>query len=1657
MSFNSSKTVRKTLLSFGVDPQSEKKLEKLIRDLGRLDKEIKESGSSFRQAIDQMKKGDVSSQMNNTVSKSRKMLTDAQQSSRALLDQIVQELPKSLTRRQKADIAKAFGGVMEDITGRIKDTTKVVAKKTAMSLRDYYEKEFALNPQVRRRGTLNPNKVGTLSKSDLLSYQASEKVRLTGARNALKDAYANGTPAQLRTAQNAVARLEQSVGSTTSRLKELEVAAKDAAAAEKKRVREAEREAKARAKEAAKPSPEQQRVNRAVERIRQNDTNRRIDNGASQFKNQATLLRNYAVLGGGIGAGVTSTAFIIDLDRQFKQLQSIVNLTNQEMEELSTNLIDISEKTKFTATEVTDAAIVLGQAGLGKDDIQNALEGVTLFATAVGSDLKSAVDLATSTLGVFNKDSSQMVDIVDKMTTAVNSSKLNLDKLALGLQYSGNLAAQSNITFEETVSALGAMANSGIRAGSTLGTGLRQIIIALQKPSEGFKDKIHDLDLSMGDLDISTHGLIKVLRTLAQAGFTVRDAMETMQVRAASAYGAFANNIDVADDLNKKMQIGGSAARANATQMESLSNQMARLGSIAKSIVYESMEPLLGTITALTEKTADFLSVLRGVSGLLSTIAVPAGILVAALGARSVLKLGGSLLGGVGTLASGGGVGAALGTAARGIPFRGALGMLGLSNPWVLGATVLGTAATAGYNYFDGQRRSADRVDSTQAGVNESNSEIKKYDDLLKKVNGSISTLILKQNNLKDAALAEEIRKLNSEFKQQGLYIDSSVDSYDKLLTKMREFRNTADDAATFLREGSRENLRDNSDALLDSMFAGSFFDSDAETAARIGLLTGSRRRRPGRGGQSNMRQFTSINAGMLNSILANASPDFVSRLDANRAAIQNITPGSETALTEISSASAEAQGLARELVAILNSDPEKLAELFAQANINSPETQKDVKEFMANFAQQLFAQANTLLTVQGNEETYIARDSELVEKQRTLAKQFQVQFVEGMLDVAADINEEIRAVNVLNDDDATKDYLATYYKMREIVDERTTELFDIEAKALEELERQGIGAPGKDGLGERKQYLQRAGFYKNLGQAESGLRNSLRTSAEEAGPDAQLTFKSEIDKLTDELRIKQSALREATNAEDSQTLLSEANQLVRRLEEVRAKQDTFAGDLQGNSQPALDKREESKQAQIAAGIQNNEDLQLKTLNRVRLAQLLGERKDLGLKETKLNDDDLYKLLSEYITGEQTKVKNTFAAVQLQAQKLRNQADSEASNAERYETIAGDTSFSRDARESAVVEARKYRDRAQKLREDAIELEQNGVKASKDALAELAKYIREQIIENKDLSPGRAKTKAVKSEETLIAEQGKLTQSIEDLTQQNKQLEETGKNTNRGLDNLNKGIRANGFNSGPFAALKARLYGETNEDTDSGYFDSSNADGPRSLTGRLSEGAAYIGEELAASIDGYDGLTEMVMNATELAKGFGDQMAGTMADIILNVEDTDDAFKALFRNVAAQVTQMASQAAIRELLNLGVSAFSASAGTAYTGKHIIAGNYYTGGRYIGGGNPNRDSVYAKVSKGEFILRRRAVEALGLDTVKGLNAADPNIVKHNELNAAQGNGMMVSSKAVELNVWIVPKEEAANQQGEGDVIVKVADNITRNGVLKQLIKQVKVEA
>jgi TP901 family phage tail tape measure protein len=499
------------------------------------------------------------------------------------------------------------------------------------------------------------------------------------------------------------------------------------------------------------------------------------DGGAALFTIQAALLKNYLVMNQLFSVVQFGTDFVLQLDKAFFQLQAITGTTNTEMAGLRTQIIEVSEATKFTAVQVAEAATILGQAGFSVSQIKESIKAVTLFATATGSDLNQAVDIVTSTLSVFNLTASETGQVANTLTTAINDSKLTVEKLTLGLQYAGQIAAQSGATFEELSSVLGAFANSGVRSGSTLGTNLRQLLSEFAQPSEKLTSVMRALGLGMTDINVKSNGLITVFETLKRAGFGSAEAFEALDIRAAQAYISIAANVDLARALEQQFLFSNAAIEANAVQTQSLSNSLDRFKSVLGTVIANASGPFVSAFKKMVDILGGVLSAFNKFPDLLSGI----GTALVALASGAIVASLGSLAAGLFTVEKGA---KAAALATRALAF--AMGPTGIT-------AVLIAAAVAWSLITDKTKSAKDVIDKLRGAVDEATGRFEKYEERTNSLQAAVDNLLNRQAALtEDATLLKlEVGRLNQQFGNWGLTLDNSTSSVEAMVQALRDLQ----------------------------------------------------------------------------------------------------------------------------------------------------------------------------------------------------------------------------------------------------------------------------------------------------------------------------------------------------------------------------------------------------------------------------------------------------------------------------------------------------------------------------------------------------------------------------------------------------------------------------------------------------------------------------------------------------------------------------------------------------------------------------------------------------------------------------------------------------------------------------------------------------
>lgn len=305
--------------------------------------------------------------------------------------------------------------------------------------------------------------------------------------------------------------------------------------------------------------------------------------------------------------GVASVAVAkktIDVGKSFEagmsEVQAISGASGKDLEKLSAKAKQMGATTKFSATESATALKYMAMAGWKTNQMVSGLSGVMNLAAASGEDLGTVSDIVTDSMTAFGlkaKDSGHFADVLAK---ASSSSNTNVAMMGETFKYVAPLAGSMKYSIEDTATAIGLMANAGIK-GSQAGTSLRSIITRLVKPPKDAATALNALGISTTKADGSMKPLRETMAELREkfSGLTEsQKASYASSIAGQEAMSGLLAIVNASDSdfnkLQKAIDDSSGAAKKQADVMNNnLQGALYDLGSVAESVgigIYEDIK-----------------------------------------------------------------------------------------------------------------------------------------------------------------------------------------------------------------------------------------------------------------------------------------------------------------------------------------------------------------------------------------------------------------------------------------------------------------------------------------------------------------------------------------------------------------------------------------------------------------------------------------------------------------------------------------------------------------------------------------------------------------------------------------------------------------------------------------------------------------------------------------------------------------------------------------------------------------------------------------------------------------------------------------------------------------------------------------------------------
>ena len=333
----------------------------------------------------------------------------------------------------------------------------------------------------------------------------------------------------------------------------------------------------------------------------------RLDKGI----NKVLKVGATAALAGIVAGTVAATREFIALDdavtqagAKFSDLDTRSSTYAQSLKEIQKKSREVASVTEFMATDAAGALDKMAMAGLSSKVSMGLLMGTTNLATAAGTDLTTAVDIATDSLGAFGlatdsvadaqKNLNRISDVFAKTTTTANTDLNMLFESVTAGAASFTAAGQKMETFAAFT---GIMANAGIKGGQA-GTSLRNVMLRLAKPTGEAAQVLKDLGIRTQDSEGNFRDVIDILADFEKGLKGMGTAQKTAAL--ATVFGArTVTGINIllkegSDNLREYRgelinSAGASEQMANSMR-KSLKNQLSILKSSVAELGFKFVE-----------------------------------------------------------------------------------------------------------------------------------------------------------------------------------------------------------------------------------------------------------------------------------------------------------------------------------------------------------------------------------------------------------------------------------------------------------------------------------------------------------------------------------------------------------------------------------------------------------------------------------------------------------------------------------------------------------------------------------------------------------------------------------------------------------------------------------------------------------------------------------------------------------------------------------------------------------------------------------------------------------------------------------------------------------------------------------------------------------
>lgn len=316
------------------------------------------------------------------------------------------------------------------------------------------------------------------------------------------------------------------------------------------------------------------------------------------------------------GAAAAAVKVGVSFESEMSKVSAISGATGDELQKLTDKAKEMGAKTKFSASESAQAMEYMAMAGWKTQDMLSGIEGIMDLAAASGEDLATTSDIVTDALTAFGLTAQDSAHFANVLAAASSNANTNVGMMGETFKYVAPVAGALGFSAEDCATAIGLMANSGIKA-SQAGTALRSIFTRMAKPTNEVQGAMDALGISLTKSDGSMKSLNEIMVDLRKGFSGLTQDQKAQMAAALGGQEAMSGLLAIVNasqgDFDKLASAiknaDGTAANMSETMQDNLEGAVTILKSSLEGLgieIYESLDtPLKNTAVQATQAVSD--------------------------------------------------------------------------------------------------------------------------------------------------------------------------------------------------------------------------------------------------------------------------------------------------------------------------------------------------------------------------------------------------------------------------------------------------------------------------------------------------------------------------------------------------------------------------------------------------------------------------------------------------------------------------------------------------------------------------------------------------------------------------------------------------------------------------------------------------------------------------------------------------------------------------------------------------------------------------------------------------------------------------------------------------------------------------------------------